>query len=245
MQRLVLMRWAAVVIAALIAVACGGESPTGANGGGVVVQGVVMGDSASASAADTRSPQASQAKKVTVKVEGTTLTVDVNANGTFQLTGIPGGTFTLVFLADGVEVGRVVVTAGDGSEVKIVVQVTAGQLIVVEIKVEDGSGSNTTNTSSCSVNGGTVGQKIELEGNVESGSSAAFKLSVNGRAGFPIDVNAASASFKCVGGAKTSTDAECKASVKSGAKVHVSGTLMTCTTSTANVTATEVKVQKD
>ena len=245
MQRLVLMRWAAVVIAALIAVACGGESPTGANGGGVVVQGVVMGDSASASAADTRSPQASQAKKVTVKVEGTTLTVDVNANGTFQLTGIPSGTFTLVFLADGVEVGRVVVTAGDGSEVKIVVQVTAGQLIVVEIKVEDGSGSNTTNTSSCSVNGGTVGQKIELEGNVESGSSAAFKLSVNGRAGFPIDVNAASASFKCVGGAKTSTDAECKASVKSGAKVHVSGTLMTCTASTANVTATEVKVQKD
>lgn len=245
MQRLVLMRWAAVVIAALIAVACGGESPTGANGGGVVVQGVVMGDSASASAADTRSPQASQAKKVTVKVEGTTLTVDVNANGTFQLTGIPGGTFTLVFLADGVEVGRVVVTAGDGSEVKIVVQVTAGQLIVVEIKVEDGSGSNTTNTSSCSVNGGTVGQKIELEGNVESGSSAAFKMSVNGRAGFPIDVSAASASFKCVGGAKTSSDAECKASVKSGAKVHVSGTLMTCTTSTANVTATEVKVQKD
>jgi hypothetical protein len=246
MQRLVLMRWAAVVIAALMAVACGGESPTGANGGGVVVQGVVMGDSASASAADTRSPQASQAKKVTVKVEGTTLTVDVNANGTFQLSGIPSGTFTLVFLADGVEVGRVVVTAGDGSEVKIVVQVTAGQLIVVEIKVENGSNASPPPTSSsCSVNGGTVGQKIELEGNVESGSSAAFKLSVNGRAGFPIDVNSASASFKCVGGAKTSSDAECKASVKSGAKVHVSGTLMTCTTSTATVTATEVKVQKD
>jgi hypothetical protein len=240
------MRWAAVVIAALMAVACGGESPTGATGSGVVVQGVVLGDGASVSAADTRAPQAAQAKKVTVKVEGSTLTVDVNANGTFQLTGIPSGTFTLVFLADGVEVGRVVVTAGDGSEVKIVVQVTAGQLIVVEIKVEDGSGSNTgSNTSSCSVNGGTLGQKIELEGNVESGSSAAFKMSVNGRAGFPIDVSAASASFKCVGGAKTSSDAECKASVKSGAKVHVSGTLMTCTTSTANVTATEVKVQKD
>jgi hypothetical protein len=246
MQRLVLMRWAAVVIAALMAVACGGESPTGATGGGVVVQGVVLGDGASVSAADTRAPQAAQAKKVTVKVEGSTLTVDVNANGTFQLTGIPSGTFTLVFLADGVEVGRVVVTAGDGSEVKIVVQVTAGQLIVVEIKVEDGSGSNTgSNTSSCSVNGGTLGQKIELEGNVESGSSAAFKMSVNGRADFPIDVSAASASFKCVGGAKTSSDAECKASVTSGAKVHVSGTLMTCTTSTANVTATEVKVQKD
>ena len=139
MARLVLMRWSAVFIAALMAVACGGESPTGANGGGVVVQGVVLGDGASVSAADTRAPQAAQAKKVTVKVEGSTLSVDVNANGTFQLTGIPSGTFTLVFLADGVEVGRVVVTAGDGSEVKIVVQVTAGQLIVVEIKIEDGS----------------------------------------------------------------------------------------------------------
>jgi hypothetical protein len=246
MARLVLMRWAAVVIAALMAVACGGESPTGANGGGVVVQGVVLGDGASVSAADTRAPQAAQAKKVTVKVEGSTLSVDVNANGTFQLTGIPSGTFTLVFLADGVEVGRVVVTAGDGSEVKIVVQVTAGQLIVVEIKIEDGSNASPPPTSSsCSVNGGTVGQRIELEGNVASGSSASFDMSVNGRSGLPIKVNASSASFKCIGGAKTPSDAECKASVAAGAKVHVSGTLMTCTTSSAEVTATEVKVQKD
>jgi hypothetical protein len=246
MARLVLMRWAAVFIAALMAVACGGESPTGANGGGVVVQGVVLGDGASVSAADTRAPQAAQAKKLTVKVEGSTLSVDVNANGTFQLTGIPSGTFTLVFLADGVEVGRVVVTAGDGSEVKIVVQVTAGQLIVVEIKIEDGSNASPPPTSSsCSVNGGTVGQRIELEGNVASGSSASFDMSVNGRSGLPIKVNASSASFKCIGGAKTPSDAECKASVAAGAKVHVSGTLMTCTTSSAEVTATEVKVQKD
>lgn len=248
MERSVLIRWAAVVVVALLGVACGGESPTGSTAGGVAVQGVVMGDSASASAADTRSPQASQAKKVTVKVDGTTLTVDVNANGTFQLSGIPSGTFTLVFLADGVEVGRVVVTAGDGSEVKIVVQVTAGQLIVVEIEIEDGSGSNAgppSNTSSCSVNGGKLGQKIELEGNVASGSSASFDMTVNGRSGNPIKVNSSSASFRCIGGAKTSSDAECKASVKTGAKVHVSGTLMTCTSSSAEVTATEVKVQKD
>lgn len=246
MERSVLMRWAAVVVVALLSVACGGESPTGASAGGVKVQGVVMGESASASAADTRSPQASQAKKVTVKVEGTTLTVDVNANGTFQLSGVPSGTFTLVFLSDGVEIGRVVVTAGDGSEVKIVVQVKGAELIVVEIEIEDGSGSNTgPSTSSCSVNGGKVGQKIELEGNVASGTSASFDLSVNGRSGLPIKVNASSASFKCIGGAKTTSDAECKASVKTGAKVHVSGTLMTCTTSSAEVTATEVKVQKD
>jgi hypothetical protein len=208
-----------------------------------------MGEGASASAADTRSPQAAQLKKMTVKVDGSaTLSVDVNANGTFQLSGIPSGTFTLVFLSDGAEIGRVVVTAGDGSEVKIVVQVRGAELIVVEIEIEDATGSNggpPSNTSSCGVNGGKAGQKIQLEGNVASGGSTAFDMLVNGRATVPISVNAASASFKCIGGAKTTSDAACKQSVQNGAKVHVSGTLMTCSTGAATVTATEVKVQKD
>jgi hypothetical protein len=179
-------------------------------------------------------------------VEGTTLTVDVSANGTFKLSGVPSGTFTLVFLADGVEVGRVVVSAGDGSQVNIVVQVQGSVLVVIDIKVEGTDpGTPPPSSSSCGINGGTLGQGIELEGNVSSGSSAAFKLSVNGRASFPIDVNAAAASFRCVGNAKTTSDAECKAAVKAGAKVHVKGTLMTCAASSAQVTATEVKVQKD
>lgn len=250
MERSVFMRSAAVAVVALLSVACGSDSPTASSGGGVAVQGVVMGEGASASAADTRATEASQAKKMTVKVDGSaTLSVDVNANGTFQLVGIPSGTFTLVFLADGAEVGRVVVSAGDGSEVKIVVQVTAGQLVVVEIKIEDSTGSNTTppsNTGSCGVNGGTVGQKIELEGNaIPGGSSTSFDLQVNGRATFPITVNAGSASFKCIGGAKTTSDAACKQSIQDGGKVHVSGTLMTCAAQSATVTATEVKVQKD
>ena len=70
-------------------------------------------------------------------------------------------------------------------------------------------------------------------------------MAVNGRSGTPVDVSASSASFRCIGGAKAATDAECKASVKAGAKVHVRGTLMTCTPSAAQVTAVEVKVQKD
>jgi hypothetical protein len=236
---------AAVVAAALWTAACGSDSPTASSGGGVAVQGVVVGDSASASVADVRATQASQPHKVTVKVAGTTITVDVNANGTFQINGIPSGTFTLVFLVDGVEVGRVEVTAGDGSEVKIVVQVNASQLVVVQIDVDDGSGTNGGTTTSCGVNGGTVGHGIELEGNVSSGTFPTFKMSVNGRSDFPIDVSASSASVQCIGGAKTSSDAECKAQIKSGAKVHVKGTLMACTTSSAQVTATEVKVQKD
>jgi hypothetical protein len=239
--------WAGAVaaIAALVTGGCGSDSPTSSSGDGVVVQGMLLSEGAAVGAADLSS-SAAQAKKVTVRVEGTTLTVDVSANGTFKLSGVPSGTFTLVFLADGVEVGRVVVSAGDGSQVNIVVQVQGSVLVVIDIKVE-GTDPGTTppTSSSCGINGGTLGQGIELEGNVSSGSSAAFKLSVNGRASFPIDVNAAAASFKCVGNAKTTNDAECKAAVKTGAKVHVKGTLMTCAASSAQVTATEVKVQKD
>ena len=237
---------AAVLAAALWTAACGSDSPTASSSGGVAVQGVVVGDSATASVADTRATQSSQPHKVTVKVSGTTLSVDVNANGTFQINGIPSGTFTLVFLVDGVEVGRVEITAGDGSEVKIVVQVNTTQVVVVNIDVDDGGTSGgTTTSSSCGVNGGTVGHGIELEGNVSSGTFPTFKMTVNGRSDFPIDVSASSASVQCIGGAKTSSDTECKAQVKSGAKVHVKGTLMACSTSSAQVTATEVKVQKD
>ena len=238
--------WAHVVavIAALVAGGCGSDSPTAPAGGGVVVEGVVVGGTASVSAADLSS-SAAAAKKVTVKVEGTTLTVDVSANGTFKLEGVPSGTFTLVFLQDGVEIGRVVVTAGDDMEVKIVVQVTGSTIVVIELKVEAKDTDKPASSSSCGVNGASLGQGLELEGNVSSGNSSAFKLSVNGRASFPIDVNAAGASYKCIGQAKTSSEAECKAAVKTGAKVHVSGSLASCTASTATVTASEVKVQKD
>jgi hypothetical protein len=233
-----------VVVTALIAGGCGSDSPTAPAAGGVVVEGVVVGGTASVSAADLQS-SAAAARKVTVKVEGTTLTVDVSANGTFKLEGVPSGTFTLVFLQDGVEIGRVVVTAGDDMEVKIVVQVTGSTIVVIELKVEGRDTDKPASSSSCGVNGASLGQGLELEGNVSSGNSSAFKLSVNGRAGFPIDVNAASASYRCIGQAKTSSEAECKAAVKTGAKVHVSGSLASCTASSATVTASEVKVQKD
>ena len=193
-------------------------------------------------------PSSAQAQKITVTVAGTSITAEVAANGTFELKGISSGSFTLVFLVDGVKIGEVLISAPEGSEVKLVVQVKNSVLVVVEIKVETGgtaaSPSPTPTTSACWVNGGTVGQGIELEGDVTAGTSAAFKMAVNGRADTPIDVNASSASFRCIGGAKAPTDAECKASVKAGAKVHVSGRLESCTTSAAVITAAEVKVQK-
>jgi len=247
MRRRVLVSCVACVVAALVAQGCGSDSPTApSSAGGVVVQGVVLGDGASVSAAADWQPASSQAKKIKVRVDGTSLDVDVSVNGTFELKGVPSGTFTLVFLADGVEVGRVVVSAAEGSEVKIVVQVTAGALVVVEIKV-DGTQTEPppTTTASCAFNGGTLGQGVEIEGDVRpGGTSTVFQMTVNGRSSLPVDVDASTASFQCVGSAKTTSAAECKASVKTGAKVHVSGTLSTCTSSKVGVTASEVKVQK-
>jgi len=242
MKRRMLLSWLAVVVAAVVTGGCGSDSPTAPSAGGVVVQGVVLGNGASSvSAADTQT-STSSAKKVTVKVEGTSFTVDVSASGTFQFTGIPSGTFTLVFLADGVEIGRVVVTAEEGSEVKIVVQVTGSTLVVVEIKVESREPKDATTGSSCVVNGGKAGERIELEGTVASGSSTQFNLTATGRSSADVVVNASSASFKCIGSAKTTGDVACKASLKTGSRVHVRGTLMSC--ATAQVTAIEVMVQK-
>jgi len=238
------LTWVVAVVAAWVTAGCGSESPTGSAAAvGVVVQGVVLGSGASVSAADTQTTS-SRAKKVTVKVEGTSLTIDVSASGTFQFAGIPSGTFTLIFLADGVEIGRVVVSAAEGSEVKIVVQVTDSTLVLIEIKVESpgetGNGDDTS--TSCVVNGGKEGERIELEGTVASGSFTQFNLTATGRSSIPVVVNAGSASFKCIGSAKTTSDTACKESVTTGARVHVRGTLTSC--SKAEVTAIEVKVQK-
>jgi hypothetical protein len=246
MKRRVLLAWV-VVAAAAFTTACGSDSPSSPSGtGGVAVQGLVLGDGATFGASSAATSSSAKAQKVTVMVAGTTLTAEVSANGTFELKGIASGTFTLIFQVDGLEIGRVEVSAEDGSEVKIVVQVQDSVLVVVEIKVESPEDSEpdpsaSPDSTACLVNGGKLGQGVQIEGNVTSGAYAAFQMAVNGRAGAPVDVSASSASFRCIGGNKAATDAECRALVKAGAKVHVRGTLLTCT----SVTAIEVKVQKD
>jgi hypothetical protein len=96
---------------------------------------------------------------------------------------------------------------------------------------------------SCMVEGGSVGQGIELEGSVVSGGSAAFLMRVQGnRSSGNVQIDANGASFKCNG--PKSTPAECLASVKSGAKVHVSGTLLSCDVASAMARASQVMVQK-
>jgi len=97
------------------------------------------------------------------------------------------------------------VTAEGGSEVKIVVPVKDSILVLGEVNVE-GTGSlpgpgPSPSPGSCLVNGGKVGQGIELEGNVSSGDYQAFKMSAAGANGL-VDVSAAAASFRCIGNAK-------------------------------------------
>lgn len=248
MNRRVWLAWVAVA-AVIAAAACGGSSPSSpsAGGDGVVVQGVMLGDGVAFVASSGSHPSSAKAQKVTVKVEGTTITADVSANGTFELKGIPSGTFTLIFMIDGVEIGRIVITAEDGAEVKIVVQVKDSILVVIEIKVESPEPVGSPSPTACIISGGKVHEGTELEGVVSSGTWDAFRMAVNGgRASDLVDVSASSASFRCIGGAKADTVDACKALVTAGgAQVHVRGTLMLCDAAKAQVTATEVKVQKD
>lgn len=230
-----------VAVAALALVACGDGNPAGPSGtGGVVVKGVLLGDGAAFTASSSDSDD-SNAGPVTVMVEGTSISVTVSGNGTFEIEDIPPGTFTLVFLQDGAEIGRVTITAGDGVEVKIVVQKKGSVIVLVDLELEDDDDGD-DNDKTCAINGGRVGDGVELEGSVASGNSSRFEMSVNGnRASGPVDVDASGASFKCNG--KSGGD-DCPGAVKQGAKVHVRGTLTSCTANEALVKASEVKVQK-
>lgn len=239
--RRVVLAGLALSAAALLAVACGSSSPSGPSSTqGVRVQGTVLGAAGSngVSARSTGAPS----RAITVAVEGTSISVTVSGNGTFVLEGLPAGTFTLVFTRDGVVLGRVTVTdVTAGADVQIVVQVSGSTVILVQLKID---GQEKPGTSgSCTIAGGTEGQAIELEGNVAptpTPTSSAFSMQVNGqRASDLVAVNASTAIFTCVGNAKSS---DCKAQLKGGSKVHVSGRLTKC--SPPAVDATQVKIQK-
>jgi hypothetical protein len=223
-----------VVVLGLLAAGCGGKSPASPNGG-LALQGVVLNGS-SATSSDVAKASANSSR-IKVTVEGLGLETIVSANGTFAFEGLAPGTFTLVFSKDGVVLGSVTITVTSGTEVKVVVEIKAGGVILVSLKIDD---EETATDSSCMISGGKQGQSIELEGLVSSGTAAQFKLDVSNRASGLVDVNAAGASFNCVG----QSGNDCKATLTAGARVHVRGTLTTCTSAAATVTASEVKVQK-
>jgi hypothetical protein len=227
--------------------ACGSDNPAGPSATRVVVKGTVLGAPTSVFTESAASTQTASSGKITVTVqEDPSLTVTVSGNGTFEITGLPLGSFTLVFSRDGMVLGTVAVNGVQpDAEIKVVVKVTGNHVVVVSIDMGDEPADNPSqgNDKACMIEGGKVGRGIELEGNVESGNSAHFKMIVNGnRSGGLVDVSASGASFQCKGDKDNSS--ACKASVKSGAKVHVSGSLDSCSQSAAQVTASKVKVQK-
>lgn len=234
----------AVSAAVLSSVACGNSpaSPSGA----VVVRGTVLGATAGTVNAQSAGASAHSAAggPITVTVqEDPSITVTVSGNGTFVLEGLPTGTFTLVFTRDGVTLGTVTVSGvGGGAEVKIVVQVNGSTVVLIELKVDDRD-VDAGEAKTCVINGGRQGDSIQLEGHVDSGSPSSFKLNVNGnRASRLVDVITSGAlSYQCVGQAARGT---CPPDPLAGAQVHVSGTLTSCDTIGALVTASEVKVQK-
>jgi hypothetical protein len=243
-------RYLAVLIAAAAMLRCGGSNPTSPSGGGVKLQGVVLQNASGTATSASVSAQSAQAGKIVVTVrENPSLSATVSGNGTFEIQSLPAGGFTLIFSVNGAPVGQITITAvSEGATVKIVVRLSEHEVELVDLETEDEHEvehhqGDDDGAKTCMINGGKAGSKIELEGNVDSGNSSAFKMRVNGnRAGGLVDVAAAGASFKC-NGDKSTTD--CKANLKPGVKVHVHGNLTACTTSSASVTATEVKIQKD
>ncbi len=243
--------------AALLAVACGSgsgnpSSPSGAMG--VRVQGTVLGAAAATGVtAQNNGPATSGPIVVTVKGMPS-LSVTVSGNGTFELDNLPQGTFTLVFTRNGVTLGQVTVNgANAAATVKIVVQVNGATITLVNMEVDEPEAEASPSPSPkpsaspgmCLIeDDGVVGRGIELEGNVASVTSpAAFTVDVKGeRAEGLVNVNASSASFVCVGDSRTS---DCKSQLKAGAQVHVQGTLTACSATSASVSATQVKIQKE
>lgn len=235
-----------VLIAVAAMAGCGGSNPAAPSAAarGVKLQGVVLQGASGASSQPGRvSALDAPSGHITVTLqENPSISTTVSINGTFELEGLPQTGFTLVFSVNGVNVGTITITPIQGTtQVKIVVQVTTTNVVLEDLELED---ENENENGTCMIEGGKVGQHIELEGTVDSGTSSSFKLKVDGeRSTGLVDVTAgSSAQFKCEGDKSSSTT--CQASLQKGSKVHVKGTLTSCTTTMAAVTATQVEVQK-
>lgn len=125
---------------------------------------------------------------------------------------------------------------------------TAGaqEVLAWEIKIQDGvedpDGGEEPPVRTCIVNGGREGAGIQLEGRMAGGALPSFMMTVNGnRASAQVNVLADAGDVRCTG--PSVPQAQCLARLVNGARIHVSGTLTSCSTTAASVTADEVKIQ--
>jgi hypothetical protein len=129
---------------------------------------------------------------------------------------------------------------GDRVHVKGVWETSSGgsqHVMAHEIKLQEEQEEEDSTQGECLINGGKVGQRIELEGRVESGGQGDFMLRVNG--------NRARGPVRVTGGSLTCTGKPGSAcTLGPGNQVHVRGTLSECSSASARVDASEVKVQK-
>jgi len=68
--------------------------------------------------------------------ENTSITTTVSSNGTFELEGVPDGSFTLVFSSTTSVIGTVTVPGGANQEINIVVQVTVNVVVIIKIEID-------------------------------------------------------------------------------------------------------------
>jgi hypothetical protein len=250
MKRLQVLLPAVIAVLALALSGCGSSptSPSGMNAS-VNLHGLAMGQGAASTSSASVYRAMSAGGSITVTVQGTSLSTTISGNGSFELDGLPAGTFTLVFTSNGVTLGTITITSvPTQAEINLVVHITT-TVVMVKVEIngtdetdnENNNGTNGTNgTKTCLIDGGTVGSSIELEGSVSSATGKMFKMSVNGnRSSGLVSVDATSASFDCAG-VKGTCDATL---LVAGAKVHVSGSLTTCSLTAAQVKANEVKFQ--
>jgi len=318
-------RFVAVIAVLALRLAACGSNPNGPSEG-VTLEGTVVGSTFGA--ASVRGT--SSAVLTVVVAENTAMTTTIGADGRFTLRGLPEGSFTLIFLSDGTEIGRlafsevmpnqaltvtvsvvgttvtlleerrngmghgdleiegrveqllVVNPAGDsrfvidgytvvarpgqtaireGNRARSVTELLVGQQVHVkgvwleaasvatqevlawEIKLQGGvEEPGPQPVRACMINGGRVGDGIELEGRVASGPVTSFMMTVNGnRASGQVGVQASAGALRCNG--PNSSPAQCQTRFVDGARIHVRGTLSSCSTLAASVAASEVKIQ--
>lgn len=127
--------WAAVLLAAALTTACGGDGPTGASGGiSPTVRGQFVGDVFLGAAGV--SALSGVADDIIVRVvEDPAVSVKVDADGAFTLRGLPAGQFTLLFTQGGTVIGtQTFDSVQPNHEITILVEVVDGEVVVLDEK---------------------------------------------------------------------------------------------------------------